>query len=142
MGGLSDRLITVESKTFGATVEVIVEGEIDIASIARVAAPIGHALSAKRARLVVDLEKVEFLETTCIRLLESTAERAQADGVDFVVIAPKGPARRPLDMAGIPYVSPLPIPTRVTSDATPRAVPSLERVIEERRKLRRASSAA
>jgi anti-anti-sigma factor len=138
-----NQLINVETKTFGTTVEIIVEGEIDVASVAEVAAPIGHTLGARWARLVIDLEQVEFLETTCVRLLERTARRAADSDIDFVVIPPRAEApRHVLDIAGIKYVpgqrNRLGGIERVRGDSRLQAkAPSLQRVIDERRRLMR-----
>jgi anti-anti-sigma factor len=142
MAVIPEPQIAVETKTFGTTAEIIVEGEIDIASVVELAAPIGRVLGAHWARLVLDLEHVQFLETTCVRLIERTATRAQTADIDFVVIPPSGPARRALDLAGVKYVpgqrNRLGGFERLRPSARRRTgTPSLQRVIDERHRLLR-----
>jgi anti-anti-sigma factor len=96
-----DTLVEVTSRTYGATAEICVRGEIDITSISSLSAPLELALQAPWARIVVDLGGVSFLESQCIELLADTAQRARTKGVSFVVHPPEGEARRHLDLVGL-----------------------------------------
>jgi anti-anti-sigma factor len=87
----------VKSRTLGTTAEIVVTGEIDIASIRQVAVAIRTALRLNPERLVIDLEQVEFLDSICMRMLRKTSGLANAAGSEIVILPPTGLARRPFD---------------------------------------------
>ena len=103
MTKISERFINVTSRTYGATTEICVEGEIDIASVSSLSEPLDRALDGPWARIVVDLAGVTFLETQCVHLLADSAVRARSNGASFVVVPPAGPAMHALDLVGFSF---------------------------------------
>jgi anti-anti-sigma factor len=53
-----------------------------------------------RRRILFDLSRLDFLDSTGIRLLISLHQRCQARGQSLSVVAPRGPARRVLELSG------------------------------------------
>jgi anti-anti-sigma factor len=129
-------LLEVETKIVGTTVEVVARGEIDIASIPYLAAPLKQAVRERPERLVIDLQQVEFLDSVCIRMLAKTAGLAKSIGVEIVLLPPSGFARRAVDLIGIDYVlGHRDEPAFIEPNA--HTEPSLTAVIAEQRKMRR-----
>jgi len=65
-----------------AVVEVVVEGELDLAGVERVRDTLDDALSLRPARLVVDLKDCPFVDASALTMLLDVHRRAwRAGGV-------------------------------------------------------------
>ncbi len=65
-----------------AVVEVVVEGELDVSSVARVRETLHDALSVRPGRLVVDLTHCPFVDACALTMLLDVHRRAwRAGGV-------------------------------------------------------------
>src|SRR4051794_37173804 len=91
--------VEVRSERVGGAIKIVVNGEIDIATVERIAGPVYAAIEERPDAVVIDLEQVEFLETRFVKLLADTTERAARGGVGLVVLPPDGPAKRALAIA-------------------------------------------
>jgi anti-sigma B factor antagonist len=63
-----------------------VEGEVDLSSIARLQAHIDAAFAAGHSRLVIDLERVTFLDSKVLHTLFRALEQARDSGGDIAVV--------------------------------------------------------
>lgn len=98
--GLSSHL-RLDTRRFGDAAVVTVGGDIDLTTTDAVES----ALDAARPRcavLVLDLRAVGFMDTSGLRLVISSQQRAEADGYRFVVIPGSDRIRRLFEIAGFP----------------------------------------
>src|SRR5262245_37342458 len=78
-----------------------VAGEIDCATILLLRDALDELVHSSGREVWVDLTDVEFMDSTGVHaLLEARAQLAR-DGRRLAVIAPPGPARRALQVAGV-----------------------------------------
>ena len=83
----------------GETVVVDVRGELCLASASRLLERL-EELDRGFARLVLDLRRVTFIDSTGIRLLVQMQSRARYEGFDFAVSVEGAPART-LQLVGL-----------------------------------------
>lgn len=76
-------------------------GEIDIATAPTLEAALNAALDDGSERIAVDLSEVTFMDSTGLRSLISTQRRLEERGGSLAIVAPGGPARRLLEIAGV-----------------------------------------
>lgn len=81
------------------TVVVDVGGELCLATVPTLLARL-DGLEGGFARLVLDLRRVTFMDSTGIRLLLQIGARARSDGFDFAVSIEGAPART-LELVGL-----------------------------------------
>ena len=95
-------------------------GEVDLATIetlrstldAAIADTLRAALSGfeTRARLVLDLRGLSFIDSNGLHLLVALDERAQRDGFELTLLAPAAPIDRAIWLSGLdktlPFVTP------------------------------------
>ncbi len=79
-----------------ARIVLCVSGEVDLLTSPRLAAALAGALEQGRPDVVVDLARVEFIDVTGIRVLETAAIRARGAGGGLVLRSPSWAARRML----------------------------------------------
>jgi len=78
------------------------EGEVDTARIADFRAVLSDAARAGAARLVVDLGRVSFIDSTGLGTLVELHHRLRRDNRQLAVVAPAGTAAAVLlDLAGL-----------------------------------------
>jgi anti-sigma B factor antagonist len=85
---------------YGWTV-VSAAGEIDIATAPALDEALDAAVAEGNTRVAVDLEQVTFMDSTGLRSLITSDRRLTELEGDLVIIAPGGPARRLLEIAGV-----------------------------------------
>lgn len=78
-----------------------ISGEIDMSVIEDLESRLAPALEQAPDPLVVDLRRVEFLDSSALRLLIGLNERTRADGRRFALVASGDPVTRVLELAGI-----------------------------------------
>ena len=91
-------------------------GELDLATAetlrSTLAAAIAETLSAaldgmeNRARLVLDLRGLSFIDSTGLHLLVALDQRAQRDGFQLTLLAPAAPIDRAIQVCGLDQVLP------------------------------------
>jgi anti-sigma B factor antagonist len=97
---------TVQRKTFGTTEEIVVQGELDIASAPDLRATVATAICSGPERIVIDLRHVTFIDSTGISVLLRLRSRAIAGQIDMIVVRPTGDADRIFEICGIEGVFP------------------------------------
>jgi anti-sigma B factor antagonist len=71
--------------------QVVVSGELDIASAPQLRALLEHE---DRDEIAVDLSRLTFMDATGLRVLLEAARRAKQEGRSFSVVNPRPPIRR------------------------------------------------
>ena len=100
--------LAVERSSVDGIDFVAVEGEIDIATSPRLIPVLNQAVSDGAGPLIVDLSRVEFMDSTGLGLLINAKRRVDRRGNGFAVVCPPGPLYRVFevtDMVGILGVS-------------------------------------
>jgi anti-sigma B factor antagonist len=75
-----------------------VSGEVDLLTSPRLAAAVAGAVTGGLPDVVVDLARVEFIDVTGIRVLESAAGQARDAGGSLALRSPSRAVRRVLDV--------------------------------------------
>ena len=106
-------------------------GEVDLATIetlrstldAAIADTLRAALSGfeTRARLVLDLRGLSFIDSNGLHLLVALDERAQRDGFELALLAPAAPIDRAIQVCGLARVLPFVAPDAVEHGPAPSA---------------------
>jgi anti-sigma B factor antagonist len=73
---------------------LLVEGELDIASAPRLISVLNGAVQEALRSLVVDLSRVDFMDSTGLALLINAHRRLTRRSKGFAVVCPPGPLRR------------------------------------------------
>jgi anti-anti-sigma factor len=91
-------------------------GELDMATVetlrttldAAIAETLRAALDGFEtgARLVLDLRRLSFIDSTGVRLLLTLDQRARRDGFLLALVAPAAPIDRPIQLCGLDQVLP------------------------------------
>ena len=81
----------------GATTVVVTRGELDLAC----RDSLRDALSDLSGAVVVDLEDVTFLDSSCIGVLAGAAQRLRDDHGDLRIRRPADVPRRALEITGL-----------------------------------------
>ena len=76
-------------------------GEIDLESAPRLEAVLAEAIAAGPNRLIVDLESVEFLDSTGLRVLVEAQQRLDQQGGTLLFEGISAAARRTLEVTGL-----------------------------------------
>ncbi|MGC7094769.1 STAS domain-containing protein [Amycolatopsis lurida] len=92
--------LTVRTERLGATVLVVVGGEIDLLTAPRVREAGAEALAERPARLVLDLTGVVFLASAGLEAMISLHEAA-GDAAELRVVAGGTATLRPLEITGL-----------------------------------------
>jgi anti-sigma B factor antagonist len=94
-GGLS-----ISSTVEDGTVSIVLEGELDLAGARRMEESLAAAEREDPARMVVDLELLQFIDSTGLRLLLQANARAHERGCELV-LRPGAPAvQRAFEVTG------------------------------------------
>jgi anti-sigma B factor antagonist len=101
-------------------------GELDIATVERLRAAldaaIAETLRAARngfegpARLIVDLRRLSFVDSTALHLLVALDQGAQRDGFQLTLLAPVAPVDRAIRLCGLDQVLPFAAPDAVETE--------------------------
>jgi len=101
-----DEALTVRVRHEPGYVLVIVAGEIDFASVARLRDRL-FPLAATGRPLVADLDRVTFIDATGLGALAGAARRAAAAGTSLRVVCARPRIRRLFRVAGLDQAVPL-----------------------------------
>ncbi len=93
--------VEVETLTAAEWLVVAAAGEIDIATATEVRGAIDRAFAAGAVAICVDLSRVEFMDSTGLRVLLDGRSAATARGARFAVVCPPGPVMRVFEVAGV-----------------------------------------
>ncbi len=111
--------VEVERRTHVTIVQP--RGELDLATVetlrSTLDAAIAETLSAAAldgiehgARLVLDLRRLSFIESTGLHLLVALDQRAQRDGFQLTLLAPAAPIDRAIQICGLDQILPFAAP--------------------------------
>ncbi|MFT4298758.1 MAG: STAS domain-containing protein [Aeromicrobium sp.] len=78
--------LTVETRSLPPFEVVQVEGEVDVYTAPRLREAIVTAIDAGKLRLIVDIERVEFLDSTGLGVLVGALKRVRADHGTFDIV--------------------------------------------------------
>jgi anti-sigma B factor antagonist len=96
-----------ERFTFGAdrvgeTTVVTLVGEIDMAATFRLEPELERlSREGEVSALVIDMQGIEFMDSSALGLLLATQQRLRAEGIRFLVANPSAGARRILELTGV-----------------------------------------
>jgi anti-anti-sigma factor len=88
--------VTAHKVDTGET-QVVVIGEIDLATHRAV----DKVMNRLKERVVLDLRKVEFMDSTGIRLILTHQQRLETGGGHLRIIASRGPVYSLMEIAGV-----------------------------------------
>jgi anti-sigma B factor antagonist len=96
--------LTLDSRTEGPFQIVAVGGEIDVYTAPRLREAIVAAIDAGHTRLVVDVEKVEFLDSTGLGVLVGALKKVRADGGTLDIVCTQERILKIFDITGLDKV--------------------------------------
>jgi anti-anti-sigma factor len=87
--------------TAGRTAEVVLEGELDIATVEAACYRVAAAEREAPSLLVIDLSRLRFVDSTGVRVVLLADDRARAAGRRLAVRLGTGPALRVFTALGL-----------------------------------------
>jgi anti-sigma B factor antagonist len=104
----ADRRFAVSGERVNGTARVRLEGEMDLAVIGEVDREMQRAEATDAERIVLDLDGLEFMDASGIRLLLELNERSQSNGGRLRITGIGAPqVRRVLELTGVDELLPL-----------------------------------
>jgi anti-sigma B factor antagonist len=91
----------VEVAREGEGVRVCPIGEVDLATIELLRRHMDEAMEAGAARVILDLRRITFLDSSGLHLAVETKERAAGIGAEFAIIPGPPPVQRTFEAAGL-----------------------------------------
>jgi anti-anti-sigma factor len=92
---------TFDADRSGETIVVTLGGELDMAATFRIEPELERLTRESDVRtLVVDMDRVEFMDSSALGLLLATDQRLRAEGIRFLLANPSGSVRRMLELTG------------------------------------------
>jgi anti-anti-sigma factor len=86
----------------GETTVVTLAGELDMAATFRLEPELERLTREEDvSALVIDMQDVEFIDSSALGLLLATQQRLRAEGLRFLLANPSGSVRRMLELTGI-----------------------------------------
>lgn len=85
----------------GGWVSIVVEGEVDLATVPDLQAAIDHVFDNESEGLVVDLNGSTFMDSTGLKTLVMTHRRFDGEGRQFAIAVEGGPVARLIDLSGV-----------------------------------------
>ena len=80
---------------------IVVEGEIDLATVEELQAAIDSGFEAEAEQLVVDLNGATFMDSTGLKTLVMANRRFSEAGRSFAIAVSGGPVSRLIDLSGV-----------------------------------------
>ena len=96
--------VTLDSRTDGPFQIIAVGGEIDVYTAPRLREAIVAAIDDGNTRLVVDVEKVEFLDSTGLGVLVGALKKVRADGGTLDIVCTQERILKIFDITGLDKV--------------------------------------
>ncbi len=96
--------LTLDSRTDGPFQIIEVGGEIDVYTAPRLREAIVASIDAGHTRLVIDVEKVEFLDSTGLGVLVGALKKVRADGGTLDIVCTQERILKIFDITGLDKV--------------------------------------
>jgi anti-sigma B factor antagonist len=93
--------LDVRSREESDSTVVLLAGDLDRANAWALTAAIIRCEKVHPARVVVDLERLAFIDCGGLRALRDAARRSRRSGFDFALANPSAPVARLLHMTGV-----------------------------------------
>lgn len=94
-------LLNVEIQSANGRASIALSGELDISSAARVEDALNSLQAQSPKVLVLDLRKLEFMDSTGLRLIVRADEAARAGGTRFVIVRGPEAVQRVFQIVGL-----------------------------------------
>jgi anti-sigma B factor antagonist len=104
---MSDMNLAVESRESGDWIIVEARGEVDLYTAPRLKEELSELVARGRNRLVVNLEGIEFLDSTGLGVLIGALRRCRESDGALVLAAPTDAVRKVLRITGLDQVFPI-----------------------------------
>jgi anti-anti-sigma factor len=92
--------LTISSVVEDGTVSIALEGELDLAGARRVEESLAAAEREGPARLIVDLGRLQFIDSTGLRLLLQADARAREGGYELLLRPGQPAVQRVFEVTG------------------------------------------
>ena len=102
LGGL-----TVRTDENGDSLAVRATGDLDMASAPELENALSHALDSGAASIVLDLERVSFIDSMGLRVLVWAARESRENGNRLRIDCGSGPVRRMIELTALDRMLPL-----------------------------------
>jgi anti-anti-sigma factor len=93
--------LSLETRDEGEQVRIAVTGELDLSSALTFDDEVRRAEERNPRRLVIDLSRLKFLDSTGLRLIMSAQARARKRGCAFTVVEGTEAVKRIFKLAGV-----------------------------------------
>jgi anti-anti-sigma factor len=84
------------------TLVIDVSGRLAAAAVPQLTSVLADALSAGERRIVLDLRRLDYINSAGVLALEAVAARLRSEGGELTLCAPTPPVRLALSLAGFP----------------------------------------
>jgi anti-anti-sigma factor len=95
--------LSIQTSREGGQARVGAEGEIDLSSCGELREAVLRCAEGAE-RLQLDLERIDFIDTTGLAALLELRSTLQAKGVLFEIAAADGPVRQAVDVTGLGHL--------------------------------------
>ncbi len=99
--------LLVETTESGPWTVLQVKGEVDLYTAPRLKERMADLTSSGRSQLAVDLEGVEFMDSTGLGVLIGGLKRCREAGGTLALLRPREPVRKVLSITGLDKVFPI-----------------------------------
>ena len=103
---MSEMNLIVESRESDGWMVVEAKGEIDLYTAPRLKEQLADLVNRDRTRIVVNLEGVEFMDSTGLGVLIGSLRRCRERGGEFALAAPRETVHKVLRITGLDKVFP------------------------------------
>jgi anti-sigma B factor antagonist len=99
--------LLLQTKEAGPWTVIEVSGEVDLYSAPRLKELVRDLAASGRGRIAVELQGVEFMDSTGLGVLISGLKRCRETGGTLALVAPTEPVRKVLSITGLDRVFPI-----------------------------------
>jgi anti-sigma B factor antagonist len=95
--------LRIEVERHDATTLIVLRGDLDLATAPSLRETLVEAID-ERARIVIDMDAVEFLDSAGLGILVGGLKRARTSGGDLELVCSNGEVLKPLEITGLDRV--------------------------------------
>jgi anti-sigma B factor antagonist len=104
---MADTQLSIEVRDQAGWTVFDVAGELDLYTAAKLKERLRALSDQGRSRIVVNLERVEFMDSTALGVLIGARKRARESDGEIALAAPTEPVRKVLSITGLDRVFPI-----------------------------------